>query len=233
MQCVEVGFFANESRFSLNCVQGCSIMHYVVICCSVLRDFTNEYPCCYKCTPLFCCHSLCSLLQCVAICCRVLPCVMVCCSVSQCVMVCCSVLQCVGVCCDAVWCSGFLRQWVSLLSLLHTVAQCIAMCCNVLQYVAVCCGISLMNTRVVINAPLSFAAIRFAVCCSVLQCVAVCCSVLQRVAACCSVLQRVSLLSLLRVVLQSAQVCCGISLINTSNIQLWNVPFSGYLGSEN
>jgi len=30
---------------------------------------------------------------------------------------------------------------------------------------------------------------RFAVCCSVLQCVAVCCSVLQCVAVCCSVLQ--------------------------------------------
>jgi len=97
-------------------------MHYVVICCSVLRGFTHEFPCCYKCTPLFRCHSLFGLLQ----------------------------------------------------------------------SVAICCGISLMNSRVVINAPLSFAAIRFSVCCSVLQFVAVCCRVLWCVAVYSSVLKCVA-----------------------------------------
>ena len=56
----------------------------------------------------------------------------------------------------------------------------------------------------------------FAVCCSVLQCVAVCCSVLQCVVACCSVLPLYILSRFVREshvrgsALQRVAACCGV-----------------------
>ena len=47
----------------------------------------------------------------------------------------------------------------------------------------------------------------FAVCCSVLQCVAVCCSVLQCVAVCCSVLQCIAVCCS---VLQRVEASCSV-----------------------
>ena len=155
-----------------------------------------------------------SVLQCVAACqtkyrkklahmytCSVLQCVVVCCSVLQCVAACqtkhrkkpvhtCrrSVLQCVALCCS--------------------VLLCVAVCCSVLQCAALCqtkyrkepARMGWLRLVGSSKLQLSFAKepykrdyilqkrliILYAVCCSVLQCVAVSCSVLlQRVVAVC------------------------------------------------
>jgi len=62
----------------------CSVVQCGAVCCSVLQ----------------CGAVCCSVVQCGAVCCSVVQCVAVCCSVLQCVAVCCSVLQCVAVCDD-------------------------------------------------------------------------------------------------------------------------------------
>jgi len=118
--------------------------------------------------------------------------------------VCCSLLQAATVCVVA-----HESAWMFHSSALQWVLQC----------VAVCCGISLINTRVVINTPLSFAVTRFVVCCRVLQCMAVCCNVLQDVAVCCfrchslgSVLQCVAVCCS---VLRCVAVCCSVVQWNT------------------
>ena len=77
----------------------CNVLQCVAVCCSMVLDFTHEYSCCNKCTPLFRCHSLCSVLQCVAACCRVLKCVAECCNkfrFSLYYVQCCRALKCVA-----------------------------------------------------------------------------------------------------------------------------------------
>jgi len=126
----------------------CSVLQCVAVCCRISLINTRvviNAPLSFAVTRCVVC---CSVLLSMAVCCNVLQDVTVCCSVLlslalawQCIAVCCSVLQCVAVWCSriqcvAVCCSGFLRQWISLLSLLRTVLQCIAMCCRVLQCVA-------------------------------------------------------------------------------------------------
>jgi len=170
----------------------CSMLHCVVVCCSVLQNVTE---------------SRIVLLQCVAVCCSVLQCVAVCCSMSQCVAVwcsvCCRVLQCVAATIMILsYCFLVMRAFITL----EVVNA--AVCCGVLQCVAVCCSYYFVIPRyyiLVIRAPFTLEVVCAALCYSVLQCVAVCgselhcvalcCIVLQRVAVCCSVLQCVAVCS--------------------------------------
>jgi len=124
------------------------VLQCVAMCCSVLQDFTNKYPCCNKRTPLFRCNSLRSVLQCVAIYGSVLQCVAGYYSVLQCVAfavtrlaVCCSVLQRIAVCCSMVqWnavCCSVLQLVSSPMNLASlSVTYSVAVYCNVLQCVA-------------------------------------------------------------------------------------------------
>jgi len=80
------------------------------------------------------------------------------------------------------------------------VLQCVAVCCSVLQRVE----------RVLHSLILWMCIDLYAVCCSVLQCVAVCCSVLQCVAACCKVLSVCCILSYYGCVLICMQ-CVAVS----------------------
>ena len=157
LQAATVCVVAHESAWMFHSSALQWVLQCVAVCCSVLRDFTNKYPCCNKHTPLFCCHSLRSVLQGVAVYGSVLQCVAGCCSVLlslslawQCVAVCCSVLQCVAVCCSMLQCGA----------VEYSVLQCVAVgffaneshfslyyiqCCSVLQCVAGCCSCSVLR----------------------------------------------------------------------------------------
>jgi len=74
-------------------MSSCSVLHCVIVCCSVLQCVAIRLVDIFKCQRAV----RCSVLKWVAMCCIVLQCVAVCYSVLQCVAVCCSILQCVAV----------------------------------------------------------------------------------------------------------------------------------------
>jgi len=75
----------------------CSVLQYVVVCCSGSRSVAVSAVCC---SVLQCVAVCCSVLQCAAVCCNVLQCAAACCSMLHCVVFGCSVLQFVAVCCS-------------------------------------------------------------------------------------------------------------------------------------
>jgi len=138
----------------LQCVAvccSCSVLRYVVVCCSVLRQQLTELS--QKARVSLACVAV--SLACVAVCCSILQSAVVCCSVLQYVAVCCSVLQSVVACCSAVHpASTKARESIHvrgtlceregvLQSKLHCECNellCVAVRC-IVQCVAVCCSV--------------------------------------------------------------------------------------------
>jgi len=81
--------------------------------------------------------------------------------------------------------------------------QCGAVCCSVVHGGAVCQHLQPYEMAPAVDIPNA----AFAVCCSMLQCVAVCYTVLQCVAVCCSVLHCVAVCCS---VLECVTLCCSV-----------------------